>query len=174
MQNKTLKILGIIFGILVLTAVVPAVYPLVSSRVSRPQPKIQLLPGYEPSSINTLVIKRGIDQVYFTRTESGWNVNDKVAKSEDVSRLLEAFKGINVVELASTNPGNQSRMGVDEFNGYVIHLKNATSEWKLVVGISNGANSYFIRKADATEVYIAEGNLKGELSTTESSWVAQN
>lgn len=80
------------------------------------------LADIDPDAVAQAVVEGPGDTIRLARTDDGWHVNGFPADSVAVNRFLRALEETSVSSVASTNPANHARLGVDADSAWTLSV----------------------------------------------------
>lgn len=116
------------------------------------------------------IVKAGGDTVRLERTDGSARVNGFPADSVGVDRLFAALDTARSGELASRNADNHDRMGVSaDAADRVVVGPPESPEFTFLLG-DPGRGGRFVRRPDADEVYVLQGDVENLLGRERATW----
>lgn len=171
MNPKTIKLLLFLF-LLLLAA---ASYPWWKTYLPQ-QNKLQTdseinLFDFTESNVEKILIKSTSSQLTISRDGSLWKANDVEATQSAITHFFDSLKETTILSLTSKNPENQSQYEITEDTGTLLTLTQNSIDNSFIVGKSGiEVNTFYIRKKDSNNVYLAESALSSLLTQSLSSW----
>lgn len=80
------------------------------------------LEGIDPAAVARVVLEGPEDTIRLARADDDWTVNGFPADSVAVNRFLRALEETSVSSVASTNPANHARLGVDADSAWTLSV----------------------------------------------------
>lgn len=113
--------------------------------------------------------------VTVARTENGWalpDADDFPVDGDKVEALLDKIARLDTRRLVATKAENFARLEVQEGDfRRKVALESDDASALLYLGGSGGADTVYVRRADADNVYLGVGLNSWELSTQISTWL---
>lgn len=171
MTPKTLRILLIIFVILILTASFDWWSKFLPFKKPPSPPEVNIT-QFNESSIDKFTIKKGTDEKRLTKGPNGWFVNDQPATPSSVRDFFAGVAGLTIGDLVSKNPQNHPNFGVTE-DGYMLTFTQGATASAFIIGdTSPDYTSFYLKQKDSSNVYLANGTLRNQLTLDLNSWLA--
>ncbi len=118
--------------------------------------------------------------VILEKKDNQWIItsqNNIPADERKVASLLEALKTINQLSIASENPKNFSRLGIDQ-EAPILKISSGNLQQEIIIGsLSYARNGNFIKFPDENKVWLIPAYLKTRVENIEwkaNSTPAQN
>ncbi len=171
MKNKTIITLGIVFFIMFVVAAVQLYLKSAPTKES-----LEALEGLKLSSItkseaSSIVIVSGVGQTFIEKRGEGWTVNGKDASSSEIDRFFKVVKAVRIESVVSKNERAHAGFGATATLGYVLTVNLSDESLVYIVGKQGPIyDSFYIKRFGATELYVASGKLRGELTKALSTW----
>jgi hypothetical protein len=125
----------------------------------------------EPIRVDIIQLALG-DTIQLERVGMSWAVDGHPADSAKVADLLPALDEASATELVARNPDNHESLGVSDATGRRIELyTDARGSVAFHLGNRDrGRGGYYVRGADAVEVYRLDGPVGGYLGRERDGW----
>jgi hypothetical protein len=175
MSEKTLKALvGALVVVLALYAGVWMVSRWTGGGPSAAPALANVFEGASPSVVTRVQMTGPKGSVTLARTDTTgrtWTVNGFATDSGTVAGLFSALKDTKIGDLVSTNPANQTAMGISADSAMTLSFDVGGDTRTLLVG-GNGPryNTVYVRLPDQDKVYLAEGHLRSEVARSVDDW----
>lgn len=178
MKTKQLLILGAIFVVLVIVVLLfenPFEQSEYEKKVETAMP---LFPNFNKEQVVTIEITADGVTTTLSKQDGNWvvaSMDNYPADGEGVSDLLSKVTEFKNTQLVSNNPEKQSEFEVDS-TGVEAKLMGANNEVfaHLFVGKTTpGFLSSYVRPADSSEVYVAQGYLQSVFDKGTRTWKDQ-
>lgn len=171
MNKKSIHILALIF---LLLAVV-ASYPLWSKSLGflkKESKKSEIsFEGFNQDSVDKIIIKQDKNETILQKADSGWKINSLSASSQVIKSFFDDLSAIEIDRLASKNPENHDEYSASEENGYILTLNKDNNPQTFIIGKSGPqANSFYIKLKDASNLYLAKGDLRSKVTQSIADW----
>lgn len=171
MQPKKLRILVIIFVLLLLAAGYDWWSRFLPFKKPPSLPEV-IITQFNESSIDNFTIKKGADEKRLTKGPNDWFVNDQPATPTAIRDFFSAIESTTIGELVSKNPENHHSFGVTE-DGYVLTFTQGATASAFIIGdTSPDYTSFYLKQKGSTNVYLAKGMLRNQLTLDLNSWLA--
>lgn len=121
-------------------------------------------------------IREGDEVIELELGPDGWLVNGDAADSSEVEAFHSALREARIRQLASTNPSNHPRLGVDEEEARVLEVPakgsaGPTEGFQLLIGETGSPYpSYYLRLERHDEVFLVHGSLRAEVMKDLDRW----
>lgn len=127
---------------------------------------------YTKDSVSEFSIaKEGEEDKVFKKEDSGWKINGYKASNEEVFKFLENVSSLKVGNVVSKNSENFSNFGLDNASAYKVTFNlNGAENTFLIGNFGSIANTFYMRKKDANEIYEATGSIRALMSQSLSFW----
>lgn len=171
MNQKTIKILGGIFIVLLLAVTYPYwVGRLPSLTKQKPIPELDLT-SFTESTTNTVIIKSPSQEITLSKKDNGWLVASFSASLTQVKNLITSLKDLETLSLVSKNPENQDEYGVSTDSGTLVAITGQRGEKNIIIGNqSSDTTSFYIREAKSSSVYLAKGDIYQKVQQSITDW----
>lgn len=105
------------------------------------------------------------------RTGGTWTANGFEADTASIARLVSALSGMEVGDLAATNPANHARMGVSADSATVVGVEVGGELRSILIGDQGPRfGTAYGRLPDEDEVYVLEGDLRVQARRPLDDW----
>ncbi|MBI4130625.1 DUF4340 domain-containing protein [Candidatus Roizmanbacteria bacterium] len=170
MSKKTINILSGIFVLLLAVFIWPTLSEFIGERLG--SNKGQSLVSVGADVVNKVVITQGVETVTLEKKDTVWRVGEYEVDGEKITSLLTGLADIETKQIVSRNKENHSQYMVDETGGLTVTISHDGNDTTIIVGKSgSAAGTYYIRKKDSDDVYLAEGALRNEITATDRVWI---
>jgi hypothetical protein len=172
MNKKTLLILSIIFIIALIIASYEWWGKYFAFLNSLKNQEIDFSEFTDEISESVSIAKTGQQLKTLIKKENKkWYINDFEASQKEINDFFQILKNIKTQMLVSKNAQNYENFGVGD-NGYTLTFKTINKkETSFIIG-SYGPllNSFYLRKKDSSNVYLAQGLLLNKISQDINQW----
>jgi hypothetical protein len=172
MNKKTLLILSIIFIIVLIIASYEWWGKYLALLNSLKNQEIDFSEFTNEISESVSIAKTGQQLKTLIKKENKkWYINDFEASQKEINDFFQILKNIKTQMLVSKNAQNHENFGVGD-NGYTLTFKTINKkETSFIIG-SYGPllNSFYLRKKDSSNVYLAQGLLLNKISQDINQW----
>lgn len=130
------------------------------------------LRGLDGEAVDLVRIERAAGTVTLRRADGGWTVDGRPADSAAVARLWTALADAADAEIASTNPDNHGRLGIDDASATAVaFIAGADTLARLLVGDAGPYSpSAYVRPAGGDTVSLARGELRTLVRRGADEW----
>jgi hypothetical protein len=171
MSERTLKQLVGALVVLVGIWVVTTLFSGGAGSIAPSAAMSRVFDGVEPAAVSRVLIQRAGGTFTLEQAGDRWTVNGYPADREGVTRLLEELSNARVRDLAATNPANHARMGVTDGGAVTVTFDVGGAQRTILVG--NAGQRFataYVRLPDADDVYLLDGDLRGQLTRDLDGW----
>lgn len=175
MSTKTLRILGLILGILVLIALMPTLKKVIPDATQNAAQSVFGFTSKLPDRVTTFSITRADGtKINLTKDSGIWKVNKKyAADSSSVSAFLKALSEARSSGIVSRNSANKAAYGLDDKTAITLSLTTKSGSPKVYKVGSKGPVyfSFYIAKDNSDDVYLMEkSKARGMLEYSLNEW----
>ncbi len=125
----------------------------------------------EVGTSTAIRIERFGQTIELERAGEGWIVNGHPADEGAVARLLEILPDLEIGDLSANNPENHDRMGVSADSAITVAFTVGGEPRTILLGRSGRRfGSAYVRMPGADEVYLLEGDLRGQVTRDLDGW----
>lgn len=126
------------------------------------------LADIDPAAVAQAVLAGPEDTIRLTRADDGWQVNGFPADSVAVDRFLRALEETSVSSVASTNPANHPRLGVDADSAWTLSVDDGPP---ILLGKAGARyRTAFARMPDEDLVSLLAGDLRSASARPLRDW----
>jgi len=176
MNTPFLKVTALIFVFLFVLAVAPWIGDLFRKEADNKNfgENVSVnLASFTENSVDRIAIQqKGKNEITLEQQGSDWKRGPDTADKDKVSTLFQAFANLSIVEMASKNEENFSKLGVTKEDGIQLTLREKSGQEQIFY-IGNSADvpqEFFIRKDAVKNAYSVQGSLRGLLAEDASYW----
>lgn len=171
MKNSLNRKLSVVFIILALVLVAQRYAPILSRQFPSPKQAEFELKSYKKNNTQKIVVRKDQKTVTLQNNNGQWSVNGNRADIKSVDDLFKSFSETELKHVVSKNSSNHESFGFSA--GNLTDATISAQTQKLMIQIGNYSpeqNSFYIRKIDSVNVYLASGSLAARLTPEISVW----
>lgn len=172
MNNKFLKVIAVIFGVLLLAALLPSLGQKKGESQVGKQPNLSVkMSDFTKESVNKIAINLASDEKILELQGERWFMGETEVDAEKVAQLFQDFADLQIKETAAQNESSHAKFEVTKETGIQLSLTQNGKEAVFLVGKIGGAeNDFYLRKAGIANVYLVNGHLREKLTWTVEQW----
>lgn len=120
---------------------------------------------FTESDLDRIIFVRKDTETILKKSGDRWLVNDHNTDKDKINKVFESFKDFRLGDLAGKSKESQETFSINDDSALKVTLKNdGHKEAEFFLGKSAASyDSFYIRKPNESEVYLAYGGLKNAL-----------
>jgi len=168
MDNKTLKLLLLMFIVLLAIVFFPTLWPKYFDTKKNPE---IVLTTFTKDSTKKIILKDATRELTLDKNGDVWNIATYSASPDKIDALFQNLSSASEVSLVSNNPTNAGDYGISSQSATRLILQDSSGQASVLVGNSSSTGtSFYAQKEGSKNIYLMNGGLKDILSTKISDW----
>ena len=167
MDTKTLKLLAVGFILLLGIVLYPIIQQHLQTTLQHGEISFSDISEGKTQRVN---IQSAIATITLVPTGNNWLVASYSASLDKIDGLFRDMQSVSIESIVSNNPMNSDQFGLSSSSGLLMTVTGMYGVKTYEIGNVAASGGFYIKKQGSNNVYLADGNLKDDLSVNIADW----